>query len=79
MALIVLEPGEVFAHRHDEDSYSKLVAGAARLECGGRSTELEPDIPVATPGRALHRLVAASPSGATVECKHVDTPPPDRV
>jgi quercetin dioxygenase-like cupin family protein len=70
MALITLSPGEVFAHRHDDDSTSTLLAGSARLEYGSVVTELTTGVPMVTAACVLHRLVATGQDGATVECLH---------
>jgi len=75
MALIVLEAHEEFAHRHDEKSFSRLVAGSARLEQDGSAIDLMPGVLTQTDAGMLHRLVAG-PAGATIECRHTLEPEP---
>jgi quercetin dioxygenase-like cupin family protein len=69
MALISLERGESFGHRHDEDSYTLLVSGDADLETPSGVVALVRGQKVVTPANEHHSVVARS-AGVVFECRH---------
>ena len=78
MAIITLEMGESFAHRHDVDSYTLLLEGDADLEMTSGTIRLERGKRVLTPASESHAVVAKS-EGVVFECRHIIThpePPP---
>lgn len=81
MALISLELGEAFGHRHDEDSFTLLMSGDADLETPSGVLKLVPGELILTPANQHHCVVARSP-GVVFECTHAPRGagqlPPDR-
>ena len=76
MAVISLEEGESFGHRHDEDSYTLLISGAADLETPSGVVNLVLGERVLTPANEHHSVVARSP-GVVFECYHNRPKPGD--
>lgn len=76
MAVITLDQGESFGHRHDEDSFTLLVTGEADLETETGVVHLVPGQRVMTPAHEHHSVVALS-AGVVFECYHNRPLPPD--
>jgi len=70
MAIIILEPGEVFKHTHDAETTTGLVEGAAELRMGGKKINLSPDSKVAVPAHTPHSMVNTSNADAVVKCEY---------
>jgi quercetin dioxygenase-like cupin family protein len=69
MAIITLQPGESFAHRHDTDSYTVLLDGDAELETDSGTALLIHGERVLTPAGEYHAVIAKS-NGVVFECTH---------
>jgi quercetin dioxygenase-like cupin family protein len=74
MAHISLEDGESFAHRHDDESFTLLVTGAADLETSSGVVKLVPGQKVIIPAGEHHSVIARS-ADVVFECRHARPKP----
>ncbi|MFL6137789.1 MAG: hypothetical protein ACJ74O_08330 [Frankiaceae bacterium] len=77
MAVIILEPGEIFEHQHSTDSYSRLLAGDVVIATDGAGAPLPLMERVPTRAGVSHSLTNAGTTVALIECSmHRSTSPP---
>jgi quercetin dioxygenase-like cupin family protein len=72
MAVIILEPGEIFEHTHSQNSTTDLQAGLVRCSYDDVSIELRPGNTVLIPAGVPHVLENIGEVPAHVGCRHID-------
>ena len=68
MAMIVLDPGEKFAHSHTIETTTELLSGEAVLKMHGKEIKLVIDKPVTVPAHTEHIVIATGIGPTTLKC-----------
>lgn len=76
MAIIILEPGEVFEHYHSEVSETDVLRGSVRCAFNGEVLRMHPGDSVTIPADTPHTLENVGSVEAHVGCRHKPTPHP---
>lgn len=70
MAIIILEPGEVFQHTHDNETTTGLVEGEVEFRMDGEKINLSTDTKVTIPAHTPHSMVNTGNEDAVIRCKY---------
>lgn len=70
MAMIILEPKEVFEHSHSAESVTRVLKGEIFFEVGGERRRLTVGTEVQVAPNRAHRLINIGPRKATIACYH---------
>ena len=70
MALIMLEPNEIFEHFHSEESTTQLIMGQVIFKCDKVEKILELNEIIATPGNISHTLKNIGTTICVLGCQH---------
>ena len=68
MANIILEPNEVFEHKHESESFTILLDGAATFEIEGQKVVMELNRPYVTPAKTMHVMTNIGNDNCVLKC-----------